>query len=174
MTVDRIDFLRRRLTIDRQLVTPESGEPVLAEPKSSASYRTIPLADPVLDALADHLRGVHRTHLILTDDAGRPIRRNRFGEIWRQSCARAGLSFRFHDLRHSFASMLIAGGESVVVVQRVLGHASAKITLDTYGHLFPDAEDRTRTVLNTALSSWRVTDVSRGTPAEGEGAGQGG
>lgn len=46
---------------------------------------------------------------------------------------------------------MIAGGESVVAVQGVLGHASAKVTLDTYGHLFPHAEDRTRAALNRDL-----------------------
>ncbi len=167
VTVDRIDFLRRRLVVDRQMVTPPSGEPTLALPKSDASHRKVPLADPVLEALADHLRRFPPGDdgLVLTYHDGRPVRRNRFGAMWRQSCARAGLAFRYHDLRHHFASLLIAGGESVVAVQRVLGHASAKVTLDTYGHLFPDAEDHTRGVLNAVLSSWCVTSVS---PTAGE------
>ncbi|HEV2809340.1 MAG TPA: site-specific integrase [Acidimicrobiales bacterium] len=174
VTVDRIDFLRRRLVIDRQMVTPPTGTPGLAPPKSDASYRKVPLADPVLEALADHLRRFPPGDdgLVLTYGDGRPVRRNRFGYMWRQSCARAGLDFRYHDLRHHFASLLIAGGESVVAIQRVLGHASAKVTLDTYGHLFPDAEDHTRAVLNAALSGWCVQDVSKGTHQGGESAGQ--
>ncbi len=60
------------------------------------------------------------------------------GAMWRQSTARAGLpQFRYHDLRHHFASALIAGGCSVKVVQKALGHASARETLDVYGHLCP-------------------------------------
>jgi integrase len=54
---------------------------------------------------------------------------------------------RFHDLRHYFASLLIAGGADVKVVQARLCHASAKTTLDTYGHLWPDSDDRTRGVV---------------------------
>jgi integrase len=174
VTVDRIDFLRRRLVVDRQMVTPPAGEPALAPPKSDASYRTVPLADPVLDALADHLQRFPpgEDGLVITYHDGRAVRRNRFGAMWRQSCARAELTFRYHDLRHHFASLLIAGGESVVAVQRVLGHASAKVTLDTYGHLFPDAEDHTRAVLNAALSSWCVTGVSFTLGPEAETAGQ--
>jgi integrase len=42
-----------------------------------------------------------------------------------------------HSLRHTYASLLIAQGESIKYVQGQLGHASAKLTLDTYGHLFP-------------------------------------
>ncbi|MGY1843015.1 tyrosine-type recombinase/integrase [Modestobacter sp. SYSU DS0875] len=50
---------------------------------------------------------------------------------------------RLHDLRHFFAFGLIASGCDVVTVQRAIGHASATTTLNTYGHLWPDAYDRT-------------------------------
>jgi integrase len=51
---------------------------------------------------------------------------------------------KLHDLRHFYASGLIAAGCDVVTVQRALGHRSATITLNTYSHLWPSAEDRTR------------------------------
>jgi len=57
-----------------------------------------------------------------------------------------------HDLRHYYASLLIRSGASVKVVQSRLGHASAKTTLDTYGHLFPDEEDRTRAAVDDELA----------------------
>lgn len=155
--IDRIDFLRRQLRVDRQLVTPAHGEPVLAPPKSEASFRTVPLADVVLEALSAHLADFETgpEGLIVTYVDGRAVRRNRFGAMWRQSVARAGLptSFRYHDLRHHFASALIAGGCSVKVVQKALGHASAKVTLDTYGHLWPDSEDVTRRAIDAALGA---------------------
>ena len=53
-------------------------------------------------------------------------------------------AFTLHDLRHFYASGLIASGGDVVTVQRSLGHSSPSITLDTYAHLWPTAEDRTR------------------------------
>ena len=53
---------------------------------------------------------------------------------------KAGLSqIRFHDLRHSFASWLIANGESLVYVKEQMGHRSIQITVDSYGHLIPGA-----------------------------------
>jgi integrase len=58
--------------------------------------------------------------------------------------AREAPGFRFHDLRHYFASLLIASGADVKVVQARLRHASAKTTLDTYGHLWPDSDVRAR------------------------------
>ena len=57
----------------------------------------------------------------------------------------------FHDLRHYYASLLIRHGESVKVVQRRLGHKSAVETLDTYSHLWPDSEDRTREAVDEVL-----------------------
>ena len=58
----------------------------------------------------------------------------------------------FHAIRHYYASLLIRHGESVKVVQSRLGHASAKETLDTYGHLWPDSDDRTRQAVDLVLS----------------------
>lgn len=57
----------------------------------------------------------------------------------------------FHALRHYYASLLIRHGESVKVVQARLGHASAAETLDTYSHLWPDSEDRTRSAVDGVL-----------------------
>lgn len=92
------------------------------------------------------------------------LRRNRFGEAWAATVARAGLpkGTHFHDLRHYYASLLIRHGESVKVVQARLGHASAQETLDTYGHLWPDSDARTRTAVDEELGSAE--------PAEGVGA----
>jgi len=60
---------------------------------------------------------------------------------------------RFHDLRHYYASLLIRHGESVKTVQARLGHASAAETLDTYSHLWPDSDDRTREAVDAVLGS---------------------
>ena len=56
-----------------------------------------------------------------------------------------------HDLRHYYASLLIRHGESVKTVQRRLGHATAAETLDTYSHLWPDSNDRTRDAIDKAF-----------------------
>jgi integrase len=57
-----------------------------------------------------------------------------------------------HDLRHFYASGLISAGCDVVTVQRALGHASASVTLGTYAHLWPSAEDRTRAAVAGMLA----------------------
>jgi integrase len=66
---------------------------------------------------------------------------------------------RMHDLRHYYASLLIAHGESVKVVQERLGHASARETLDTYSHLWPDSADTTRAAIDAALGGAAADSV---------------
>ncbi|HZI97088.1 MAG TPA: site-specific integrase [Actinomycetales bacterium] len=112
LTVDRVDFLRRTLTVDRQLVLLPGREPYLAPPKTAASVRTIPLPRVVVEALAAHLaeHPADDGGFVFTSEGGRSLRRTRFSErVWRPAVAKAGLptSTRFHDLRHFYASLLI-------------------------------------------------------------------
>jgi integrase len=151
-----IDFLRRAVTINRQLVTPVSGKPYLGPPKTAASYRSIPVADVVLESLAEHARehGTGEDGLLFRDHHDGPIGRNRFGDLWRSTSKRAGHpTVRYHDLRHFFASVLLSSGVSIKACQLNLGHASAKVTLDTYGHLMPADDDRSRAALQSALGA---------------------
>ena len=156
LTVDRVDFLRRTVTVDRQVVVHAGSPPHLAPPKTKASYRTVPVPQVVLDALAAHLAAYTSglEGLVFTNDKGEAIRRTSFGEMWRKAAKVAGLPVGtgMHDLRHTYASLLIRKGLSVKVVQARLGHATAAETLDTYGHLWPDDEDRTREAVEDALS----------------------
>jgi integrase len=155
LTLGRLDFLRRRVTVDRQIDPTGSGG--FAPLKTAASYRTVPLPRVVVDVMAAHLARfpVEPDGLVFPDDKGRPLRRNRFGEVWHRARALAELpeGATFHDLRHFYASLLIRHGESVKVVQARLGHASAVETLDTYSHLWPDSEDRTREAVDEVLGA---------------------
>ena len=153
LAVDRVDFLRRTLTVDRQLVTVPGRDPYLGPPKTAASVRTIPLPQVVLDALALHLGTFPTDDLVFTSSTGTPIRRTRFGEVWRDAVKATGApqGTGFHALRHFYASLLIRHGESVKTVQVRLGHASAAETLDTYSHLWPDSDDRTRAAVDAVL-----------------------
>ena len=154
LTVDRVRFLERVVTVDRQLVTVQGRAPELAPPKTRASNRTIPLPRVVVDALAAHLAEFPDgpDGLVFTL-AGKPITRSVFGHKWRAAVKAAGLpaGTGFHALRHYYASLLIRHWESVKTVQSRLGHASAVETLDTYSHLWPDSDDRTRDSIDSVL-----------------------
>ncbi len=157
LTSDRVNFLRRTLTVDRQLLLLPGQGPRHAPPKTRASYRVLPLPQVVLESLAEHLREfpVADSGLIFTTEKGHPLNRTRFSaSVWRPATQRAGLTGAvFHDLRHYYASLLIRHGESVKVVQARLGHATAAETLDTYSHLWPDSEDQTREAIDAVLGA---------------------
>jgi len=120
----------------------------------------------VADALAAHLArfGTGSDGLAFTNTQGRPIRRNAFGVVWHRATRNAGLQkwATFHDLRHFYASLLIARGCSVKAVQLHLGHRSAMETLDTYSHLWPDSDDETRDAVDIALTGVQVAGGSPG------------
>ena len=154
LTVDRIDFLRREVRADRQLVTRPGKRTEFGPPKTPASVRTIPLPQVVVDVLAAHLAAhpARDSGLVFTVH-GTPITRQVFGHIWRPVARQVGPepATGMHALRHYYASLLIRFGESVKTVQVRLGHASAAETLDTYSHLWPDSDDRTRAAVDSVL-----------------------
>ncbi|HKE72155.1 MAG TPA: tyrosine-type recombinase/integrase, partial [Acidimicrobiales bacterium] len=99
---------------------------------------------------------------IFTAESGKPVTRNRVAELVKAAAVKAKApDVRFHDLRHFYASALIRKGLSVKVVQARLGHASAVETLDVYGHLWPDDEDRTRQAVDELLGGELAEDWLR-------------
>lgn len=111
LTVDQINFLRRVVHVDRQLVTVSGQPSFLAPPKTAASVRSIPLPTVVVDALAAHLakHPPAGDGFVFVTDAGNPIRRTAFGDVWRAAVKAAGApaGTGFHELRHYYASLLI-------------------------------------------------------------------
>jgi len=123
----------------------------------------------------------------MSNAAKKIINRNAFGMMWRPAVAAARTcgkppadadappecrdacgdpahqlpaGTRFHDLRHFYASALIAANLNPKVIQARLGHATLAETMDTYGHLFPDAEDLGRSAVDQALGTL-LTEQSR-------------
>lgn len=153
-----VDYLRRSIRVERQRL--QSGE--LAPLKSKTSRRTVPVGQVVLDAITSHLSMFPGTHTALfVDEFGAPLTYRRWKGLWRDAAQAADVAATSHDLRHFAASALISGGASVKQVQTFLGHASAVITLRTYAHMFPGDEDRTRNVLDAALSPAALADSVR-------------
>lgn len=136
-----IDILRRAVTVVEQVQYIDRRH-VVAPPKSAAGRRSVALPRLVADELEEHLR-------VLTDQSvdalvfpapeGGYLHLENFRKrVWLPAVEQAGLApLRVHDLRHTCASLAIAAGADVKVLQRMLGHASAALTLDRYGHLLP-------------------------------------
>ena len=155
LTSDKVDFLRRSLSVTQQAVTVKRIT-TLAPPKTPASTRTVPVGETVLADLAAWFERNPRSRgeLLVGDLAGAPIPQNRFSQTWARTVERVGLppGTRYHDLRHTFASALISAGCSVKAVQVALGHESATTTLNTYAHLWPSDSDRTRAAVDAFLT----------------------
>jgi integrase len=86
------------------------------------------------------------------DELGEPVRYRRWRSLMEAAAHEIDVDVTSHDLRQFYASALIFGGASVKQVQKRLGHATAVITLNTYAHLWPGDDDRTRDVIDLALS----------------------
>jgi integrase len=115
----------------------------------------MPLPQVVVHALAAHIAAFPTDELVYVNERGQPIWRSQFGHLWRAAVETTGApkGICFHDLRHYYASLLIRHGESVKVVQAQLEDATAAETLDTYSHLWPDSDDRTRVAVDSVLGA---------------------
>jgi integrase len=150
LTVPRINIDERKIHVEEQM-----QRKLLSPLKTKASRRTIPVDDLVIREIKAHMgryrEGEH--HLLVTNRCSRPVQRGSFNDCWRKAVKDAGLpkGTRFHDLRHFYASVLISHGLHPKTVQARLGHATMAETMDTYGHLFPDADDHGRGALDTVF-----------------------
>jgi integrase len=132
----------------------------------SGKIRRVDLSDQLCEAFRQ-AQEIRETELAIEGrelDPEEPIFRNGAGHrldpsrvsktILRRCLLQAGLrQVRFHDLRHTFASLLLANGESLVYVKDQLGHHSIQITVDTYGHLIPGSNRAAVNKLDTAPAS---------------------
>jgi integrase len=112
----------------------------LGPPKSHRSLRSIAATESTMKMPADLKVGKEIASFVFAGDSATDfIGPDKFyAEVWKPMAERAGMpGTRFHDLRHFFASQLIANGETAAYVRDQMGHSSIKVTFDTYGHLFP-------------------------------------
>jgi integrase len=149
----------------RRTITKSGGRLLLGEPKTAKSRRTISLTAGSLSALRDHRKRqleemMQRTGLwqdnglVFASETGTLInpsnlRRRHFASLLK----RAGLpaDTRFHDLRHTCATLLLGRSVHPKFVQELLGHANIAITLDTYSHVIPGMGDATARAMEDAL-----------------------
>lgn len=150
--VEDVDFLGRKLHITRQ------RQRDAVRPPKYGSERTVSLPDDLLARLSAHVAfGVHPEGWLFIGERG-PAGDNWGNHQFLKARRSADLNkVTLHSLRHFYASGLIAAGCDVVTVQRALGHASATTTLNTYSHLWPSAEDRTRSAAASIMAEVAVS-----------------
>jgi integrase len=156
LRVGRIDFRRRRAMISESVTLVRSVH-VWGTPKGH-ERREVPIPRFLLNDLAIHVEGKSPSDLVFTGIRGGGALR---GPVFRQSVFRRASAaigipgLKPHELRHTAASLAIASGANVKVVQQMLGHKSATMTLDQYGHLFGDQLDDVADAMDAAVAHSR-------------------
>lgn len=138
LRIGRVDPARRRVRVE-EAATEVAGRLVFGAPKTHEA-RTVIVPRYVIDAIEPLLDDKATDDLVFTAPRGGPVRLNNFRRrIFAPAAGRIGKPDLVpHDLRDTAASLAISSGASIKAVQRMLGHASAKMTLDVYGSLFEE------------------------------------
>lgn len=163
LRVERVDFLRRRASIVES-VTLVRGVQTWGTPKGH-ERREVPIPRFLVDELAAHVAGKARDELVFTGPrAGGALRAQVFQRAALSAAAEEiGVpGLHPHELRHTAASLAIAARADVKVVQQMLGHKSATMTLDLYGHLFGDRLDEVADALDEAAAAALVYSLCTG------------
>lgn len=150
LQVQDVDTEKGRIRVRRNAV--EVGATVHPGTPKSHESRTVPVPGFLVSRLKGHLQGRAREDLLFPGDDGQFMRRSKHARgRFAHAVKRAGLpDMSPHDLRHSAASLAIQAGAHVKVIQRMLGHASASMTLDTYSDLFDGDLDGVARALDAA------------------------
>jgi integrase len=136
----------------------------LTEPKTAAAHRTIVLTPANIAAIDAHRNECPETTegFIFPAPHGGPLVARTWSDVMRRTAKAAKLpDVRLHDLRHCYASLLIRGGASPKLVQSLLGHSTITVTMDTYGHLFPDEKGQAAAMVASYFGSISVAEEAK-------------
>jgi integrase len=159
-----VDLATGKVRIERSLEQTKAGGFRFKTTKTKRGRRTITIAPSVIMALRAHRKtqqerwlalGAGRlpeNALVFATWNGEPRTPNALSKDWSETMADFGLKITLHALRHTHASMLIASGMDVVTLSRRLGHASPTVTLNVYGHLFSNTDDRAAEITEATFS----------------------
>ena len=164
---DDVDLDDGSLQVRRTLTMTKSAA-VFGDVKTAASRRSVKLTGKAIEALKSHLERqlaeIDRVGslwspgdadgLIFASETGEPLDRRAVTKSkFKPLLKRAGLlEIRFHDLRHTCATLLLTRNVNPKIVSEMLGHSSITITLDTYSHVLPNMRDQAAAAMEEALS----------------------
>lgn len=142
----KLDLNRGKVRVTEQMIRLESKEWLRKEPKTAAGVRSISISREAAAIVAEHIDRFATPgldSLVFPNKAGNPLISSSFGQhyYFRPALRSVGLECRFHDLRHTSVALAIAEGAHPKAIQTRMGHSSIKVTLDRYGHLFPELDE---------------------------------
>ena len=148
-----IDLEKGNLRVKRQIARI-NGEVVEAPLKTKNAYRALPLAEDTIQVLKQQRKKTGSSHWVFPSPTGGPISPDSVLHMLHRVLKRAGLPrVRFHDLRHTFATLALQNGVDIKTVSGMLGHFSAGFTLDTYAHVTTTAQKEAAKAMERVLTA---------------------
>ena len=147
------DFEHGNFRVKRQVARID-GEIVEAPLKTKNAYRTLPLAEDTIQVLKQQKKKAGSSPWVFPSPTGGPISPDSVLHMLHRVLKRAGLPrVRFHDLRHTFATLALQNGVDIKTVSGMLGHFSAGFTLDTYAHVTTAAQKEAARAMEKVLTA---------------------
>ena len=147
-----VDLDRGILKIQRA-ISRQNGKVVEAPLKTKNAYRTLPLSADAISVLKMQKCKVGNSEWVFPSPSGGPMSPDSVLHMLQRVLKRAGLpKVRFHDLRHTFATLALQNGVDIKTVSGMLGHFSAGFTLDTYAHVTTSAKREAAKTMGNILS----------------------
>lgn len=172
LRMDDIDLENRRIYIRQILIS--RNKRLKAGAKTQSSNRSISISNHVVAEIAKHMKLIQTEKmnmreayfdrgLLICNKDGRPMDDSYSRKLFIKFIKKTGVPLiRIHDLRHTFASLLLQAGQHPKVVQEMLGHSNIRLTMDTYSHLTPnmqvDAADALESILNAPVLESKPTE----------------
>ncbi len=135
-----VDFQNRRIYVRRQFTNGQLTNKL----KTAKSQRTIDLETGLLNCLLDYKMSANPDHeLVFCTNKGTPLLKENICRRWYYPLLKSFMwtGYRFHDLRHTYASLMLSQGISYLYVSKQMGHSKPTTTLDIYGHFIPDINE---------------------------------
>jgi integrase len=163
LSPDDVDLSAGHVSIDK---TWNERRREVGPPKSKSSYRNIKIPGRTVRALQEYRAELSqvraRSRFFFVNESGREIEPRNLTKAMKKVMRKAGVPvIRFHDLRHTFATLGLRAGISPKVIQEMLGHASVKITLDLYSHVLPGMQESAAEKIDAVLQDREDPDLVR-------------
>jgi integrase len=160
-----LDWQKKTLTVQRQAKRKDRQNGYFAPLKTKAGCRTIVLGEKTIEKMREHLNRQEderikvgdkweNNNLIFPSTIGTPLDQFNLYRSFKGLLHEAGLpDIRFHDLRHTAASLMLNHGVPAIIVSKRLGHAKVSITLDIYGHLMPEMQNEAAEMIDDLITA---------------------
>ena len=159
LTWEDLNFDTGELHINKQF-TPVGGKIILCEPKTKAAFRTIILPPPMVELLREYKKGIFSPLIFPSrTKPDQPIDPGYVRKRLQQILERAGCKkVRFHDLRHTFATISLEHGMDIKTLSTIIGHVSSRTTLNIYTHITSEMQENAAANIDRGIAKAEVTD----------------